>query len=145
MRSVRNSVLMKLALLVLFSVCQANAQFTVFEGKFTLQQETRWGQAVLPAGDYLVSLPTAGADIVATVRDARSKRTVAWVALPSRGDINAGSSALLVATRGTQQVIYSFRVAELGVVFVSDPALAHAERVGEAQKPQLVPVVVAKK
>lgn len=145
MRSIRNSVSMKLALLVLFSVCQANAQFTVFEGKFTLQQETRWGQAVLPAGDYLVSLPTSGGDIVATVRDARSKRTVAWVALPSRGDINAGSSALLVATRGTQQVIYSFRVAELGVVFVSDPALAHAERVGEAHKPQSVPVVVAKK
>jgi hypothetical protein len=145
MKSVRNSVPMKLALLVLFSVCQANAQFTVFEGKFTLQQETRWGQAVLPAGDYLVSLPTMGGDVVAMVQDARSRRTVARVALPSRGDINAGSSALLVGTRGTQQVIYSFRVAELGVVFVSDPALARAERVGEAHKPQLVPVVVAKK
>ncbi len=145
MRSVRNSVSMKLALLILFSVCQANAQFTVFEGKFTLQQETRWGQAVLPAGHYLVSLPTMGADVVAMVRDARSRRIVARVALPSRDEVNAGSSALLVATRGTQQVIYSFRVAELGVVFITDPALASAGRVGEAHKPQSVPVVVAKK
>jgi len=145
MRSVRNSISTKLALLVLFSVCQANAQFTVFEGKFTLQHETRWGRAVLPAGDYLVSLPTMGADVVAKVRDARSGRTVARVALPSRGGITAGGSALLVATRGTQQVIYSFRVAELGVTFISDPDLARAGGVGEAHKSQAVPVVVAKK
>jgi hypothetical protein len=32
----------------------ANAQ-SPFKGKFTLQHETRWGQAVLPAGDYILT------------------------------------------------------------------------------------------
>jgi hypothetical protein len=136
---------MTLALLVLFSVCQANAQSTAFEGKFTLQQETRWGQAVLPAGDYLLSMTAMGSPAMVVVREARSGKNVAMVALPLKDASTTGRTALLVATRGTQQVIYSFRVADLGVVFVSDPALAHAERVVEAHKTQLVPVVVAKK
>jgi hypothetical protein len=57
-----------------------------------------------------------------------------------------GSSALLIGALGTKRVVHSLRVAELGLVFTSDPALARElEGQEEARQLQAVPVVVAKK
>jgi len=124
----------------------ANAQSSALEGKFTLPYAAHWGQAVLPAGDYLLSITTTGSPALVIIRDARSGQQVAVVAPQTREVSTAGDSALLIATRGTQQVIYSFRVAELGVIFITEPALAHGNRTKEeAQRIQVVPVAVAKK
>jgi hypothetical protein len=117
-----------------------------FEGKFTLPYEAHWGEAVLPAGDYLFSLPTIGVPAMVIVQDAKSGRTVALVAPAIRQDSAEGESALFVGTRGAQRVIYSLRVSQLGVVFISDPALARGKRTAEeARKTDVIPVLQAKR
>jgi hypothetical protein len=127
-----------------FAAGSARAQ-SAFDGKFTLPYEAHWGQAVLPAGDYLLSITTIGSPTMVIIQDAKSGRRVASVAPPIRQDAT-GESALLVGTRGRQRVIHSLRVAELGVVFISDPALAHGRGVREeARNTQVIPVLQAKR
>ena len=120
----------------------ANAQS--FKGKFTLTHETRWGQAVLPAGNYILTFDNHISDML-VVRDAKSLYGVAYEPANIRQDSTGGESALLIAVRGSQQVVHSLRIAELGQVFVYDRALANRREVEEARQSQAVPVIVAKK
>jgi hypothetical protein len=120
----------------------ANAQVAL-QGRFSLPYQARWGQAILPAGDYLLSITTTGSPAMVVIQGAKSHKQVATVAFQTRDTTN-GETALLVGILGTQRVIHSFRVAELRVVFISDPALARGGRVEEAHKTQVVPVIVAK-
>jgi len=122
----------------------ANAQFSALEGKFTLPHETHWGQAELPPGEYTLSLITTGSPAMAVIHDAKAGKQVATVAFQTRGMSKSGGTALLVDTQGTQPVIYSLRVAELGAIFISDPALARKSLREEASKTQVVPVAMAK-
>jgi hypothetical protein len=140
----------KMTLTALLAACllasSANAQLSALEGKFSLPHEAHWGTAVLPAGDYLLSIRTTGSPTIITIQDAKTGKWVAMVAPQFRGTTTARESALLVSIRGSQRVIHSFRVAELGVVFISDSALAHEQTIlGDASKTQIVPVIVAKK
>jgi hypothetical protein len=121
----------------------ANAQ-SPFKGKFTLTQETRWGLAALPAGHYIVTFDNHISNML-VVREATSRRAVAYEPTNNRQDSGEGGSALLIGVRGSQPVIHSFRVAELGQTFVYDPALANRSVVEEARQAQAVPVIVAKK
>jgi len=124
------------------------AQFPAFKGQFTLQHKTRWGQAVLSAGDYRLSIMTTMSPAMVAVYDKKTGKQVATEVFQTRDKSTSGQTALLLDTVGTQQVIHSFRVAELGVVFISDPALARGRSSEEARKTQVapvVPVVLAKK
>lgn len=121
----------------------ANAQ-SPFKGKFTLTQETRWGKAVLPAGNYTVAFDNHLSQML-VVRDATSHRAVAYEPINNRQDSGEGGSALLIGVRGSQPVVHSFRIAELGETFIYDLALASRSAVEEAHQAQAVPVVVAKK
>jgi hypothetical protein len=120
----------------------ANAQ-SPFKGKFTLQHETRWGQAVLPAGQYLLTFDDHISNML-VVRDAESGQPVAYEPINNRQDSGKGGSALLIGARGSQPVVHSFRVAELGQTFIYDRTLAR-RAVEEARQPQAIPVIVAKK
>ena len=124
-------------------VGSANAQ-SPFKGKFSLQHETRWGQAVLPAGDYILTFDNKEPNML-VVRDAKTRHTVAYEPANNSQDTTGGQSALLVAVRGSQQTVHSLRIAELGQVFVFDPSLARSPAVEEARQTQAIPVVVAKK
>ncbi|MGH9494495.1 MAG: hypothetical protein ACRD3B_05810 [Candidatus Sulfotelmatobacter sp.] len=118
---------------------------SLFEGKFTLQYETRWGQTVLPAGQYLVTFDSNISNLL-VITDAKSHRTLAYEPTGKRDGRTEGKSALLVGTRGSQRVVHSFRVAELGQTFIYDRALTREEGPRqEARQSQTVPVVVAKK
>ena len=118
----------------------------IYQGGFTLKHETRWGKAVLPAGDYRLTIRTAENPTTFFIEDAKSGKTVAMVAPNVTERSNKGDSALLIGTRGNQRVVYSLRIAELGEVLISDPALAHGrESREEARQTEAVPVVVAKK
>lgn len=121
----------------------ANAQ-SPFKGKFTLQHETRWGRAVLPAGHYTVTFDNHFSQLL-VIRDAKTLRAVAYEPTNDRQDSGEGGSALLIGVRGSQPVVHSFRLAELGETFVYDPALASRSAVEEARQAQAVPVIVAKK
>lgn len=121
----------------------ANAQSSL-KGKFTLQHETRWGQAVLPAGNYLISFDNHMSNML-VVRDAKTRHAVAYEPINNVQDSTEGESALLIAVRGSQQVVHSFRLAELGQTFIFDRELANRREVEEARQSQAVPVIVAKK
>ena len=121
----------------------ANAQAGM-QGKFTLPSETHWGQAVLPAGDYLLTFTRDSMGTMLVIRNAKSDRIVAFESVNIREDSAKGEkSALLIGTRGEQRIVHSLRIAELGQVFVYHRALARA--VEEARQTQAVPVVVAEK
>jgi hypothetical protein len=121
----------------------ANAQ-SEYQGKFTLTYEVQWGKAVLHSGTYLVTLPPAGRDQLLVIRNEKSQRFVAFEPISIREDSGSGESALLIGTRGKQRIVYSFRNAELGQMFVYDPALAHPRVADEANKAHAIPVLTAK-
>jgi hypothetical protein len=123
----------------------ANAQ-SAFQGKFTLQDETRWADAVLPAGSYFITLDCGTGVCLAAIRNAESGKTVAHVLCGIADNGANGESALLIRGRGAQGVVHSFRVAELGQTFVYDRALARGRGVREeARKMEVVPVVQVKR
>ena len=121
----------------------ANAQ-SLFKGKFTLQHETRWGHAVLPAGHYTLTFDNKMPNML-VVRDANSLHVVAYEPINITQDSTGGESALLIAVRGSQQIVHSLRIAELDQVFIYDRALASGREVEEARQSQAIPVIVAKK
>jgi len=131
---------------VLLATCllarPASAQAGI-QGKFTLPYETHWGQAVLPAGDYLLTFTHDNMPPMLVIRNAKSLRFVAFESVNIREDSTKGESALLIGTRGEQRIVHSLTIAKLGQVFVYDRALARA--VEEARQTQAVPVIVAEK
>jgi hypothetical protein len=135
--------LLTLGLLVSFlSTGVANAA-PLYRGQFSLPYEVRWGQAVLPAGDYLVRFEDVKTRVFVVIQDAKSGKDVAYVApVTNRGTHVA--SALLIADEGNQRVVHSLRLAELGEVFIYEPRLARSsEDVREAHKVQTLPIVPA--
>jgi hypothetical protein len=143
-----NSTKVTLFATVLLATClfasSANAQ-SAFEGKFTLAQQAYWGHGGLPAGDYLLSVTTTGSPAMVIIRDAGNGKEVAMVAAQTREASTTGGSALFIGRRGKRRVIYSFRVAELGQVFIYDPALARGRGVEEASDTEKVPILQASK
>jgi hypothetical protein len=130
-----------LAACLLAGSAHAQAQF---HGKFTLPYEVQWGRAVLPAGSYLLSF-TTDATPTAVIREARTLRIVAFETSSIQEDSKADGSALLISLRGDRRIVHSLRVAEIGEVYVFNPALAHRRRVEEARRIREVPVLVAEK
>jgi hypothetical protein len=134
---------------VLLATClsarSANAQSVAFRGTFTLTEETHWGQAVLRAGDYELSIVSTGLPSMVVIRDAASGSKVATL-FPRVRELSAtGENELLLGTQGRRRVIYSLRLPELGMAFISDPALARGAENEGAGKKQVVPVIVAAK
>ncbi len=145
----RSIVKMTLIPAALFAVClwanTANAQ-SAFQGRFTLPFAAHWGATVLPPGDYLLSDESNNIPGLFVVREANSRRLVAYESASMFShDISGGKSALLIATRGTQHVVYSLRLAEHGRAFVFDRALAQASAAEEARQVKVVLTLVAKK
>jgi hypothetical protein len=139
----RATLLGAAVLAVCFSAVTANAQSAI-QGKFTLPYEVRWGRAVLPAGNYLFTFSDDSTHPTVVVRGANTFRTVAFERVDVQESGAKGESALLIGTRGERRVVHSLRIAELGQVFVYDPALANARVVEEVRQSRAIPIVVAK-
>jgi hypothetical protein len=128
------------------SVSLANAQ-TSFRGKFTLQHETTWAGVVLPAGDYVITLDHGIGVGPATVliRNAASGKSVGMVPSPVADGSADGEDALLTPSNGSHRVVESFRVAELGKVFIYGRARANGRKTEEASNTETIPVLQAKR
>ena len=104
----------------LFLVClvpgAANAQ-NVFSGKFHLKNEVRWGLTVLQPGDYTVTVPTVASVPLATITSAEGKN-VLMVSTLFRGEVKHGESSLQIVTNGTQRVVHSLNLPQLGVSLI---------------------------
>jgi hypothetical protein len=137
--------LLTLGLLVSFIWAGVADAAPLYRGRFSLPYEVRWGQALLPAGEYLIRFEDVQTRVFVVIRDAKSGKDVAYLA-PVTNSEAQGKSALLIAEVGNQQVVHSLRLAELGEVFIYEPALARrAEDVREAHKAQTLPIVAAKR
>jgi hypothetical protein len=123
----------------------ANAQ-SYFQGQFTLQQATRWGRSVLPAGEYRIRAAISNPTVF-TIEDAKTGKMVAYEfsSIVERVPQNEDHSELLLGTRGQQRVIYSFHVVELRESLIYDRALANGHGVLEARDTETVPVLLARK
>jgi len=144
----RNAAKVTLLAAAMLATCffsgPANAQ-SDFQGKFTLQYETRWGKAVLPAGDYLLTFDFNSPGPMLVILDAKSGLVVALESIDDREGRAVGESALLVATQGKQQVVQSLTIAELDEAFVYERPPAQGRPMKEAGQTQAIAVLVAKK
>ena len=137
---------MKLVLGVLIATCVftgvANAQPS-FAGKFTLPYEVRWGQAVLPAGDYFIRMDSTTAP--AMIRSA-SGTMIVYTQFPSLADNDGGGTYLTITTQGRERKVRSLNLPGLKRSLVFAP-LTKNEREALAKAGQIhnVPVITAAK
>jgi hypothetical protein len=145
-RSIQHPALLKLLLGVLIASCvfsaAANAQ-PRFEGKFTLSHEVRWGQAVLPAGEYSIRMDSMAANPV--ISSASGSRTV-YAPVPTLADNEKGGMYLTITLQGNERRVRSLNLPELGKSVIFAP-LTKTEREVLAKAGQIttVPVVTAQK
>ena len=93
----------------------ASAQSPIFKGKFTLPYQVQWGKAILPAGEYWLSLDPATPSRLTLHRQGQA----AVFLMPRRiTEGNAGNkSVLVIEPGGDQSTVRALRLAELNVVF----------------------------
>lgn len=123
------------------SASLASAQSAI-KGEFTLPTEVRWGQAVLPAGQYSFDLQSIRAPEVIHVRG-EGKNVLVMAsgesALPSTTD-----SALVLAQNGATNVVRSLRLAPLGMTLHYTPHKGEVQSVAMATgSTQRIPVRVS--
>lgn len=144
-QAIQHSTSLKLLLGTLMAICvfsaAANAQPS-FIGKFTLPYEVRWGQAVLPAGNYFIRIDSMAAP--ATISSEGGGRT-AFVKPPVLADSERGGTYLTVTAQGTERRVRSLNLPEIGKSLIFTP-LSKSEREAVAKAGQLDTLsVVAKK
>jgi hypothetical protein len=144
--TIQHSTSLKLLLSMLMAICMfsaaANAQ-PRFVGKFTLPYEVRWGQAVLPAGNYFIRIESMAAP--ARIISEGGGRTV-FMKPPILADSERGGTYLIVTAQGNERRVRSLNLPEIGKSVIFTP-LSKSERETVAKAGQLdtVSVITAKK
>jgi len=116
----------------------------VYQGKFVLPYAVRWGQAVLPAGEYRLRFEDVGRRVFVVIEELKSHQNVALVPAMTVGETRRGS-VLLIAGEGGQRVVQSLSLAELGQVFTYEPVILHRNKgVHEAHTTQPLPIMAVK-
>jgi hypothetical protein len=133
-----------LAACVSTGILSAQAPGSVYKGKFTLPFETRWGTAILPAGDYSLSLNSTTMPVRATIRGENGAVLIQAEAMATRS--GSDKSSLIVVRNSRRGVVRSLYLAEIGAAFYF--GAPKAERQPIAQGPELIqriPVLAAGK
>jgi len=122
----------------------ANAQTAA--GKFNLPFEVRWGQAVLPPGNYTFTVNSSDGfpanSVVVRGEDLKAKIIVS----SARDDSFSGKNELIVERQGEGGTVRTLRLGDVGLVLYY-PA-PKAERQILAQAPvltQQLPILIARK
>jgi hypothetical protein len=121
----------------------ANAQPS-FAGKFTLPYEVRWGQAVLPAGDYVIRMDATASP--ARITPANGSGAGVYTEYPLVQDSHTSGTYLTITHETNQRRVRSLNLPQIGKMIVFAP-LTKGEREAYAKAGQIntVPVVTAKK
>ena len=122
---------------------RAQGQSPAFVGKFTLPYQVHWGKSVLQPGDYTITIVSAAAPTIASIRNAEGDSVTYVMSGTRSGNIN-GVNALLIKEKDGQLRVHSLALGDLGMVLIYDPSLTR-ETVQEARVSQTVPVMWAKK
>jgi hypothetical protein len=120
-----------------------NAQY-VYQGKFTLPFETRWGNVTLPAGDYAFVMESASSGYRLYLRGAQVNAIIPATSTDDRG-LSAHAQLNLVDIADVQTV-ETFNAPELGrTFFYSTPKQKHVGHKEAHQKtaPQPAPATQA--
>jgi hypothetical protein len=117
MNWIRISTLLRLLGLALLAACfnAGHASAQVFQGKFTLPFEARWGQATLPAGDYSFTLDSVSTNCALRLRN--GKNTVALILAQAQDKKHSGRAELSVVG-GT---VRALSLPEIGMVLEYAP------------------------
>jgi hypothetical protein len=133
-------------LLVLFSVLlgavAANAQDALC-GKFHLANQVRWGQSMLPAGDYSFVLKSEKRPLIIGIYSADG-RAVAFAMARATESASEGSYILITQT-GSNRVVRSINLPQLGHAFIYEPLNERKGEVLHAAHLQTLPVQIARK
>jgi hypothetical protein len=103
-----------LALALCFSAGFGKAQ-NAYEGKFTLPFEAHWGEAVLPAGDYTISMRSATEQYLLFVRG--EGKTAMIMAQGTSTKTVSDNSHLTVVDTGGNQAITELAAGHFGLTF----------------------------
>jgi hypothetical protein len=115
-----------------------------YKGRFTLDNDVRWNQAVLPAGEYTFSLKSSAVPAQILIHGPKGFVIVMTSARSTRD--TDGVSTLTVQRRGGTRFISDLYVAELGMDFrYSVPKLPHNEIAQGPQSTEKVLVAMATK
>ena len=142
MRSFKLTVIVLAGSFLTWSAVAQGASASI--GKFTLPVETKWGLAVLPAGEYTYKLDKAALSGVLTLKGQGKTAMIMVNAGISERPISDRSSLTLIRN-GNQAAVQSLNIGHLGTVFYY--RLPKSIKVLEAKNPQIqrVPVAVAHK
>jgi hypothetical protein len=102
------------ALALSLSFGQAKAQ-SAYEGKFSLPFEAHWGIAVLPAGDYTISMQSANEPYLLYIRG--EGKTAIIMANAASTKTVSDDSHLTVVNTGGNQAITELAAGQLGLIF----------------------------
>jgi hypothetical protein len=126
------------ALVICSSAALANAE--VVNGTFTLPFEARWGQAVLPPGNYSFSVDSSGsARLVTSFEGETSKNEGAVLPQGYTDQQTLDRSELLLVNTGGNYAIRALRLAPVGITI--NFSVPKAARQMIVQAPQRLPVM----
>jgi hypothetical protein len=137
-----------LAVAVLIAICTftiaANAQ-SVWVGQFTLPYEVQWNHAVLPAGQYTITMDSMSGPAVVRVSSMDGRRSI-YTAVPIIAEAEKGGARVLISTAGGQHTVRSMNLPLRGVSLIFQPLTrTECEELAKAGQIESVPVIAAKK
>jgi hypothetical protein len=134
-KSVSLKQLYKLVLVPLALCLSAGAgkAQNAYEGKFTLPFKARWQNAVLPAGDYTISMHSAAAPYTMFVRGAG--KSVIIMGVSGNEKTISEKSALMVIKLGDSYVVRSLEAGEMGLDIDYSIGSSHALRTAMVRVP----------
>ena len=126
------AVVAALVLSILVTPAQAQGSRVTFRGKFSLPYEVRWGKAVLPAGDYSITI-SSGASLPDFVT-VRSKEKTAVVLVGETSKCETCQGELLVVTRGSRRAIRELALPGYRSVFYHAKPDVPREELGQEKR-----------
>ena len=144
-KTIRHASGARLLAVSLLAVCAlaAAANAGSFSGSFTLPFEVHWGRAVLPPGNYKITLNAS--TNVAQVRSVDGK-IASFTSVPITNSSEKGATALSILVRGNQRVVRSLNLPRQGMSLIYVPETnAEREILAKADGVLTVPVAIAGK
>jgi hypothetical protein len=133
-----------MAALVLGAVATSGkAQSSIYQGKFTLPVETRWGAATLPAGDYTFTVSSASSEYRLFIK---GQKTNAIVQTLTAETASSQHAQLHLVNTADVYSVQTFDAPELGLTFTYwTPTQKHMSSKVAHQKaaPQAAPTTQA--
>lgn len=139
MKNLRNFVVL---FTMVAAAVVANAQS--LHAKFQLTSETRWGKAVLPVGEYWLTLDGAQQPVRVIIQAVNGKASIIAVAQAS-ADAAPGGSYLFVTGSGPSRVVRSLNLPQIGRSLVYKPLTEHEQETLHTKASQTVSVQIAKR